>query len=323
MKREALLEVKDLVKQFDIHRSFRPTLHLRAVNGVSFSIFPGETFGLVGESGCGKSTLGRTIMGLYEASAGSVWFSGAEISRLSGAARQPYQRRMQMIFQDPYSSLNPAMQVRHIVAEPLALKDRGHYRREAGEDQIRDILVRVGMSPDDMFKYPHEFSGGQRQRISIARALIVHPEFVLCDEPISALDVSIQAQVVNLLEDLQEEIGLTYLFVAHDLSMVRYISHRIGVMYRGEIVEISTAREIYQNPLHPYTQSLLSAIPIPDPARAAAWMTAVPPETLDPGEDPRGCPFFARCPRAAPPCREEHPVLRDAGEQHQVACRLT
>ncbi|AEF86332.1 oligopeptide transport ATP-binding protein AppF [Treponema primitia ZAS-2] len=316
---EPLIKVQNLVKEFAIRRSLSPPLKLRAVNDVSFSIAPGETFGLVGESGCGKSTLGRTIMRLYDASSGTVSFSGANITALSGKALAPYQRRMQMIFQDPYSSLNPSMLVRDIIAEPLLLKSR--LSKHECDEQIQDILVKVGMSPEDLRKYPHEFSGGQRQRISIARALIVQPEFVLCDEPISALDVSIQAQVVNLLEDLQQETGLTYLFVAHDLSMVRYISHRIGVMYMGELVEVSTARDIYQNPLHPYTRSLLAAIPIPNPRRAreSPWK-ALEGEIPGSTEKIQGCAFASRCPEAAPACRQEHPVLRDTGDGHQVAC---
>jgi oligopeptide/dipeptide ABC transporter ATP-binding protein len=315
----ALIEVQNLVKQFDIHRSFQPALHLRAVNDVSFTIFKGETFGLVGESGCGKSTLGRTITRLYEATAGSVRFAGDDITHLPRKALAPYRRRMQMIFQDPYSSLNPSMQVRDIIAEPLLLKNR--LKREDCDEQVRDMLIKVGMSADDFSKYPHEFSGGQRQRISIARALIVHPEFVLCDEPISALDVSIQAQVVNLLEDLQQDIGLTYLFVAHDLSMVRYISHRIAVMYMGEIVEIASAEEIYQNPLHPYTKSLLSAVPIPNPqkARESQWK-ALQGESPGSMETIRGCAFASRCPEAQAACRNEKPALHSAGVAHQTAC---
>jgi oligopeptide/dipeptide ABC transporter ATP-binding protein len=317
--RETLIEVKDMVKEFSIHRSFRPPARLRAVDGVSFSIYRGETFGLVGESGCGKSTLGRTILRIYPPSSGQVWFSGTDITGLSGKALEPFRRRMQIIFQDPYASLNPAMQVRDIIAEPLRLKSR--LSREDCDRQVGDMLVQVGMSADDMNKYPHEFSGGQHQRISIARALIVRPEFILCDEPISALDVSIQAQVVNLLEDLQHEFGLTYLFVAHDLSMVRHISHRIAVMYMGEIVEIAGAGEIYENPLHPYTRALLQAVPVPDPRRAResppAPLEGEPPSPL---ETKRGCAFFSRCPRAREACRTRRPSLEDAGTGHQVAC---
>jgi oligopeptide/dipeptide ABC transporter ATP-binding protein len=316
---EPLIAVQDLVKEFTLRRSFRPSLRIRAVNGVSFSIVKGETFGLVGESGCGKSTLGRTILRIYKPSSGTIQYSGADITELSGSALAPYRRRMQIIFQDPYASLNPAMQVRDIIAEPLLLKNR----LSAGDcdEQVRDMLLQVGMSADDMYKYPHEFSGGQHQRISIARALIVRPEFILCDEPISALDVSIQAQVVNLLEDLQQEFGLTYLFVAHDLSMVRHISRRIAVMYRGEIVEIAAAGEIYEKPLHPYTRALLQSIPVPDPRRARES----PPALLEgelPGvsEERQGCTFFSRCPQAQEECRVRRPLLLNAGDGRQAAC---
>ncbi|MDR2071288.1 MAG: ATP-binding cassette domain-containing protein [Treponema sp.] len=316
---EPLIEVKNLVKEFTLHRSFRPPVRLRAVNGVSFSVFRGETFGLVGESGCGKSTLGRTILRIYRPSSGKVWFSGADITGLSGKALAPYRRRMQIVFQDPYASLNPAMQVRDIIAEPLLLKNR--LSREDCDQQVRDMLIQVGMSADDMYKYPHEFSGGQHQRISIARSLIVRPEFILCDEPISALDVSIQAQVVNLLEDLQREFNLTYLFVAHDLSMVRHISRRIAVMYMGEIVEIAAAGEIYENPLHPYTRALLQAIPVPDPRRARESLpNLLEGELPSPLEERQGCAFFTRCPQARETCRIRRPALQDTGTGHQVAC---
>ncbi|MDR0377570.1 MAG: ABC transporter ATP-binding protein [Spirochaetaceae bacterium] len=321
---EHLIAVQDLVKEFTLRRSFRPSLRIRAVNGVSFSILKGETFGLVGESGCGKSTLGCTILRLYRPSSGRVWYSGTDITGLSDRVLAPYRRRMQIIFQDPYASLNPAMQVRDIIAEPLLLKSqrsRTRLRPEDYDEQVRDMLIQVGMSADDMYKYPHEFSGGQHQRISIARALVVRPEFILCDEPISALDVSIQAQVVNLLEDLQQEFGLTYLFVAHDLSMVRHISHRIAVMYKGEIVEIADAGEIYETPLHPYTRALLQSIPVPDPRCARES----PPALLEgelPGvsEERQGCAFFSRCPQAQEDCRIRHPVLEDGGGGHEAAC---
>jgi oligopeptide/dipeptide ABC transporter ATP-binding protein len=319
-----LIEVKNLVKEFVIRRTFRPGTRLLAVNDVSFSIYKGETFGLVGESGCGKSTLGRSIMRVYEPSSGSVLFDGTDITRLSGEALSSSRQRMQMIFQDPYSSLNPSMRVRDIIAEPLLLKNR--LSRNEGDALVRAMLTTVGMTAEDMYKYPHEFSGGQRQRISIARALITRPDFVLCDEPISALDVSIQAQVVNLLEDLQEESGLTYLFVAHDLSMVRYISARIAVMYLGEIVEIAPAGDIYRNPLHPYTQTLLSAIPIPDPKRAREkhWETIqgeLPSPEVTAGR-PAGCPFYSRCPKAGVNCRNSRPGLRPFGGGHEAACHL-
>jgi oligopeptide/dipeptide ABC transporter ATP-binding protein len=326
---EPLVEVDGLVKEFTLRRSFRPPLRIRALNGVSFSIFRGETFALVGESGCGKSTLGRTILRIYQPNSGTIRFSGADITRLSGAALAAYRRRMQIVFQDPYASLNPAMQVRDIIAEPLLLKarpsrvrqSRARQSREDCDRQVGDMLVQVGMSTDDMYKYPHEFSGGQHQRISIARALIVRPEFILCDEPISALDVSIQAHVVNLLEDLQQEFGLTYLFVAHDLSMVRHISHRIAVMYMGEIVEIAATEEIYRNPLHPYTRALLQAIPVPDPRRARESLPALlEGELPSPLEERQGCAFFTRCPQAREACRTHRPRLQDTGGGHELAC---
>jgi oligopeptide/dipeptide ABC transporter ATP-binding protein len=314
-----LIEVQHLVKEFTLRRSFRPPVLFHAVHDVSFSLFQGETFGLVGESGCGKSTLGRTILRLSTPTSGNVRYSGNDITNLSGAALAPYQRRMQIVFQDPYASLNPALQVRDIVAEPLLLKNR--LSRRDCDDQVREMLLQVGMSADDLYKYPHEFSGGQHQRISIARALIVRPEFILCDEPISALDVSIQAQVVNLLEDLQQEFGLTYLFVAHDLSMVRHISRRIAVMYMGEIVEIAAAGEIYENPRHPYTQALLESVPVPDPQRARTLLPPLPEgEIPDPLKERQGCAFFSRCPRSQSSCQTCRPVLRDAGNGHETAC---
>jgi oligopeptide/dipeptide ABC transporter ATP-binding protein len=324
MNGKTLIEVKNLVKEFTIRRSFRPGIRVKAVNDVSFSIYQGETFGLVGESGCGKSTLGRTIMRVYEPGGGTVKFDGVDITHLSGEALSPCRQRMQMIFQDPYSSLNSSMRVRDIIAEPLLLKSK--LSRNDCDDQVAAMLAKVGLSKDDMYKFPHEFSGGQRQRISIARALITRPDFVLCDEPISALDVSIQAQVVNLLEDLQKEGGLTYLFVAHDLSMVHYISARIAVMYLGEIVEIAPAEEIYGNPFHPYTQILLSAIPVADPKRAREkhWETirGELPSSQTAGEQSGGCAFYPRCPSSVPSCRENHPVLRPIGEGHEAACFL-
>ncbi|MDR2150621.1 MAG: ATP-binding cassette domain-containing protein [Spirochaetaceae bacterium] len=319
MSDTALITVTDLVKEFIIRRSFHPPVRLPAVNGVSFSLMKGETFGLVGESGCGKSTLGRTILRIYQPSSGTIRFSGVDITGLSGTSLAPYRRRMHMIFQDPYASLNPTMQVRDIIAEPLLLKSR--LSREDCDQQVRDMLLQVGMSADDRYKYPHEFSGGQQQRISIARSLIVRPDFILCDEPISALDLSIQAQVVNLLEDLQQEFGLTYLFIAHDLSMVRHISRRIAVMYRGEIVEIAAAGEIYENPLHPYTQALLQAIPIPDPRRARETL---PPllegELPSPHTEQQGCAFLSRCSQSRAACKTQEPTLHDTGGGHQVAC---
>jgi oligopeptide/dipeptide ABC transporter ATP-binding protein len=316
---QPIVEVENLVKTFDIRRSFHPRQQLRAVNDVSFHIRRGETFGLVGESGCGKSTLARTILRLYEPTSGTVRFAGVDITAQKGAALAAHQRRMQMIFQDPYSSLNPYRTVGQLVAEPLLLQEK--LSRRAREQRVGDMLREVGLSAADQFAYPRAFSGGQRQRVSIARALIGRPELVLCDEPISALDVSIQAQIVNLLEDLQRAFGLTYLFVAHDLSMVRHISHRIAVMYMGEIVEISSAEDLYGRPLHPYTQTLLSAIPIPDPRRArAARRIPLQGEPPNPLARREGCAFCSRCPMAKPVCREGRPPLRDVDAKHRVAC---
>ena len=318
---DRLVEVKDLSKWFVTRGTMGKKNTIRAVDGVSFHIEKGETFGLVGESGCGKTTLGRTIVRLYDATAGQILFEGKDIAGLSKEALKPYRRRMQTIFQDPYSSLNPYMNVEQIITEPLNLSQK--LSKGDCRARVEAMLREVGMSPDDMEKYPHEFSGGQRQRIGVARALIVQPDFVLCDEPISALDVSIQAQIVNLLEDLQRSMGLTYLFVAHDLSMVRHISKRIGVMYMGQIVEISPAPDLYENPLHPYTRALLSAIPIPDPKKAReqkrAPLQGDPPSPL---AAQTGCAFHTRCPAAKPDCARERPALKAYAPGHLAACFL-
>ena len=317
----ALIEAVDLKKHFAIRGAMGASRVLKAVDGVSLAIEKGETFGLVGESGCGKTTLGRTMIRLYDVTGGTLKFEGSDITKLSGRALSPFRQRMQIIFQDPYSSLSPFMNVEELIGEPLDLKEKlGKIERR---ERITQMLEKVGMDESALEKYPHEFSGGQRQRIGIARALVVKPEFVLCDEPISALDVSIQAQVVNMLEDLQAEMGLTYLFVAHDLSMVRHISRRIGVMYLGHIVEISPAKELYKNPLHPYTRALLSAIPIPDPKRAReVKRIALSGDIPSPSKMPDGCPFVARCPHAMPKCSESAPVLKEVSPGHQVACHL-
>ena len=310
---EILLEVTDLVKHFNVPRGV-----VRSVDGVSFSIRRGETLGLVGESGCGKTTAGRTIIRLYDVTSGSVKWKGHELASLSQKEMIPYRKELQMIFQDPYASLNPRMTVGDIVIEPMVIHG---VPRDERIDRMRRLLSIVGLNSEHANRYPHEFSGGQRQRIGIARALAVEPECIICDEPISALDVSIQAQIVNTLEDLQRDLGLTYLFIAHDLSMVKHISDRVAVMYLGNIVEVAESNELYTNPLHPYTQSLLSAIPVPDPdksdARKRIQLVGEVPSPIDP---PSGCKFHTRCPWAFDRCGAEAPRL--AGGEHQCACWL-
>jgi peptide/nickel transport system ATP-binding protein len=295
---------------------------VKAVDGVTFSIYRGETLGLVGESGCGKSTVGRALLRLYEPTAGKIVFDGVDISHASESKLRESRRRMQMVFQDPFASLNPRHSVGRIVGEPLRVHSITQSRGEAVE-RVRLLLERVGLPADAASRYPHEFSGGQRQRIGLARALAVNPAFIVCDEPVSALDVSIQAQIVNLLEHLQEEFGLTYLFIAHDLAVVRHISDRIAVMYLGKIVEIAPADDLYDNPLHPYTLTLLSAIPIPDPEiertrRAIRVQGDIP----SPANPPAACRFHTRCPFVQPTrCREEEPLLRPI-DGHLVACHF-
>jgi len=314
VKDDVLLEVRDLQKYFPGKKGFfwekpRP---VRAVDGVSFRIFRGETFGLVGESGCGKSTAGRTIIRLYSPTAGRVIFDGQDISHIRNRDLKPLRKQMQMIFQDPFASLNSRMTVGDIVGEPMDIHRlaKGKERQE----RIFKLLTMVGLSREHASRYPHEFSGGQRQRVGIARALAVNPSFIICDEPISALDVSIQAQVVNMLQDFQERFNLTYLFIAHDLSMVKHISSRIGVMYLGKLVEVAASGELYDNPAHPYTRALLSAIPIPDPdaseKRQPILLEGDVPSPLDP---PSGCRFRTRCRHAFDRCAEEEPVLKDIG----------
>lgn len=318
-----LIEVSNLKKYFPVKGAFgvNKNKYVKAVDDVSFYIKKGETFGLVGESGCGKSTLGRTITRLYDVTDGKVIFDGKDIARLSKKELKPYHKRMQVIFQDPYSSLNPYMNVSEIIDEPMAI--HSNLSKSERMDKIEELLKKVGMKKSDMEKFPHEFSGGQRQRIGIARALSIEPEFVLCDEPISALDVSIQAQVVNMLEDFQRDMGLTYLFVAHDLSMVKHISNRIGVMYLGKIIEISESRELYKNPLHPYTKALLSSIPVPDPKKASAAMQKViEGELPSPMDIPTGCRFRTRCPYATPICSEKEPEMKEVDKGHMVACHV-
>jgi oligopeptide transport system ATP-binding protein len=319
---ETLLEVKDLKMYFPVTAGFlvqKKVADVRAVDDVSFEVKHGETLGLVGESGCGKSTTGRAILQLHRPTEGSVLFDGEDLTLLDGNELRAYRRRMQMIFQDPYSSLNPRMSVGSIVAEPMVI--HGLYKGAERKERVEYILNAVGLNPYFAGRYPHEFSGGQRQRIGIARALAVEPEFLVCDEAVSALDVSIQAQIINLLEDLQQEFDLTYLFIAHDLAVVRHISDRVAVMYLGKLMEVAESLELYQNPLHPYTKALLSAVPITDPeierARERVILTGDVPSPLHP---PPGCVFNTRCPIVIDECRERIPEWREVETDHWVAC---
>ncbi len=318
-----LVEVVDLKKWFRIRRGIGKSRvkYVRAVDGVTFNVRRGETLGLVGESGSGKTTVGRTVIRLYNPTEGRIFFEGRDISGLDEKELKPMRRKMQMIFQDPYASLNPRMTVSDIIAEPLEV----HRLASPAErkDRIHELLKIVGLNPEHANRYPHEFSGGQRQRIGIARALAAEPSFIIADEPISALDVSIQAQVVNLLEELQEKLQLTYLFIAHDLAMVKHISNRVAVMYLGKIVEIAPSSELYQHPLHPYTLALLSAVPIADPeAEAARRRIILAGDIPSPIDPPAGCRFHTRCAKAMPQCRKHPPELKDAGSGHLVACHL-
>ena len=318
---EPLIEVRDLKMYFPVGGNlFGRRRQLKAVDGVSFDLFPGETFGLVGESGCGKTTVGRCLVRLYKPTGGSILYRGADIAPLDEKAVQPFRRRMQMIFQDPYASLNPRMTVSSIIAEPMRLQN---VPQKVIDDRVAALVEQVGLKKDHLNRYPHEFSGGQRQRVSIARAMALHPDFMVCDEPISALDVSIQAQVINMLEDLQEKLGMTYLFVSHDLSMVRHISHRVGVMYLGHLVELAPVKALYSDMQHPYTQALMSAVPIADPDRAAkAWRIVLQGDVPQPIDPPPGCPFASRCRYALPICRERAPEMREIAPEHYLACHL-
>lgn len=317
-----LIEVRNLKKYFPSGPGLfgAGDVVVKAVDDVSFSIRSGETFGLVGESGCGKSTIGRCILRLIEPTSGKVSFLGQDLLSLSSDALRRLRRDMQIIFQDPYSSLNPRMTVGQIVCEPLVIHNGGD-SRGSQRDRVAELLKLVGLDPDHARRYPHEFSGGQRQRIGIARALALKPRFIVCDEPVSALDVSVQAQVVNLLQDLQEQLGLTYLFISHGLSVVQHISTRVGIMYLGKLVEIAPSDEIFHNPLHPYTKALLSAIPIPDPAhrREKVPLKGEIPTALDP---PSGCNFRTRCPIAEPQCADESPELVEVAPDHFVSCMV-
>jgi oligopeptide transport system ATP-binding protein len=321
-KNGALLEVRDLVKHFPIKSGIlvdRQVGAVQAVDGVSFSVAPGETLGLVGESGCGKSTLCRTVIKLLEPTAGSVRFEGTEISGMGRRELQPLRREMQMIFQDPFASLNPRKRVGQIVGDPIKL--HGMASGDALKRQVQDLLERVGLNPEHYNRFPHEFSGGQRQRIGIARALALRPKLIIADEPVSALDVSIQAQIINLLEDLQDEFQLTYIFVAHDLGVIRHVSDRIAVMYLGKIVEIGPADEVYSNPIHPYTLSLLSALPIPDPrANAEREPIVLEGDVPSPAHPPAACRFHTRCQYATEICSEVEPELVLHDRDHWAAC---
>jgi oligopeptide transport system ATP-binding protein len=320
---DTLLKIKDLKKYFEVGGGLlRRSKTVQAVNGISFDIYRGETLGLVGESGCGKSTTGRTILQLYRATEGTIDYDGTDLTTLDPATLLPYRRKMQIIFQDPYSSLNPRLTVGSIISEAFLIHQPQMPRKERLE-RSKELLARVNLDPSFANRFPHEFSGGQRQRIGIARALAVNPDFIVCDEPISALDVSVQAQVVTLLEDLQSEYGLTYLFIAHDLSMVKYISSRVAVMYLGKIVELAGRNELYEKPLHPYTKALLSAIPVPEPEYAEQHpIKPLEGEVPNPMNPPQGCFFSPRCPIAENRCFEESPELLDKGAGHLCACHL-
>jgi oligopeptide transport system ATP-binding protein len=317
-----LVQVRDLKKHFPITAGIviqRQVGAVQAVDGVTFDIYRGETLGLVGESGCGKTTAGRTMLQLYRPTAGQVIFDGTDLTAIKGEALRKARRRMQMIFQDPFASLNPRMTIARIISEPLRTHKlaAGNARTE----RVQELMRIVRLNPRFINRYPHEFSGGQRQRIGIARALASNPEFIVCDEPISALDVSIQAQVVNLLEDLQADLGLTYLFIAHDLSMVRHICSRVAVMYLGKIAELAEKNELYDHPLHPYTQALLSAVPVPDPeVERQRRRVVLEGEVPSPSNPPPGCYFNTRCPIAEEICSKAEPEWRDVGGAHFVAC---
>lgn len=320
MTDNTLISVNNLVKYFPVPGKHNSKVH--AVDDISFSIKRGETLGLVGESGCGKSTVAKSIVRMHKPTSGSILFNDNDIAALKDKELGPYRKRMQIVFQDPYSSLNPRMTVLKLIAEPLIAQGLVKRAKQA-EEQVVTMLQKVGLSAEHISRYPHEFSGGQRQRISLARALVIEPEFIVCDEPISALDVSIQAQVINLLQEFKHDRSLTYLFIAHDLSMVRYVSDHVGVMYLGKMMEVCDSEQIHKNPLHPYTLGLHAAIPIPDPTAAKdKKKSAIEGDIPSPISPPEGCRFHTRCTQCMKICRTEEPVLRDVGNNHLVACHL-
>jgi oligopeptide transport system ATP-binding protein len=317
---ESLLRAENIVKRFPIHGGLlsREVAAVKAVQDISFDIKKGETLGLVGESGCGKSTLGRCLIRLIEPTSGKIYFKDKDITHVGGTELRELRKKMQIIFQDPYASLNPRMTIGAILEEPLIIHNLFDSAKDRA-DRIKELVNLVGLRPEHLSRYPHEFSGGQRQRVGIARALAVNPELIICDEPVSALDVSIQAQVINLLMELQQKLGLTYVFIAHDLKVVEHVSHRVAVMYLGKIVEMASSDELYKNPQHPYTKALLSAIPIPDPKPRAERiiLTGDVPSPMNP---PSGCHFNPRCPQASEECRQQVPQLKTTADDHFVSC---
>ncbi len=323
MAENVILEVNNLTKYFPVTSGLfrRKVAEVKAVDGVTFAVHRGETLGLVGESGCGKTTVGKCVLQLHRPTSGEVVYEGHDLTQLSEKELRPLRRKLQVVFQDPYDSLNPRFTAADIIGEPLSIN-----HSLSGRDfdaRVGELLKTVGLAPYMADRYPHEFSGGQRQRLGVARALALQPEFIVCDEPLSALDVSIQAQIINLLDDLQSKFGLSYLFISHDLSVVRHISHRVAVMYLGKVMEIAPRDEIYKSPLHPYTQALLSAVPVPDPAvEAKRQVIVLKGEVPSPLNPPTGCVFHPRCPKAFEDCKSVVPLLGDAGSGHLVACLL-